>query len=55
MTLHPHITLAELNAYCALAWEHRIRKVHVDIMTYQRITALVKNKHYSGIEFKPAQ
>ena len=54
MTLHPHITRAELDAYTHLAWEHRVRRVKVDAKTLQTIHNLLKTDTHYGVKYTTA-
>jgi hypothetical protein len=51
MTLHPHISIRELDQYCALCHEHRTRTVKVDSETLQKIFKIAKSDQYQGIKF----
>lgn len=51
MTLHPNITIPELDAYCQLSHEHKIKTVKVDPHTYQRIKYLKYTPTHQGIRF----
>lgn len=50
-TLHPAVTIAELNHYCALCNEYRIRIVKTDQHTYNRIITITLSNTYQGIKF----
>lgn len=55
MTLHPHITRAELADYCELCHEHGIKSVKVDKPTADAIKPLILHgtpMQYLGIKFK---
>lgn len=55
MTLHPHITRAELAAYCELCHEHGIKSVRVEKEVAQAIEPLILHgtpMRFLGIKFK---
>lgn len=55
MTLHPHITRAELAAYCELCHEHGVKSVRVEKQTAEAIKRLIVHgtlMRYLGIKFK---
>lgn len=55
MTLHPHLTSAELSAYCELCHEHGIKSVKVDANTAGAIQAISFGLVFMGIKFKVKQ
>lgn len=55
MTLHPHISRAELTAYCELCHEHGVKSVRVEKQTAEAIERLILHgapMKYFGIQFK---
>ena len=53
MTLHPHITRAELTDYCRLCREYKINEVKVDGPTANAIRRLLgKNEDHYGVKFE---
>lgn len=55
MTLHPHLTRAELAAYCELCHEHGVKSVRVEKPTAEAIKRLILHgtpMRYLGIKFK---
>lgn len=55
MTLHPHITRAELADYCQLCHEHGVKTVRVDKATAEAIERLALHgtpMRFLGIKFK---